>query len=291
VNEIKKVEDRDPAEIFRRQGGMTAKEAQYMRQGKMPVAGSVPMSTSKYLNSPLFKHAFSMMALRRYGPDLPFTWDIPEMSRGIADITDYFSAADAITAEREKNPQFDAWIGERKTIRIDVEDVARCAKGTLGHAVHEFITQSGMTMRFVMNYDAQSDYEFLMQAIGYSHDLQHLLTGFGPNHAGEHALAVMNVTANARLLSPELAHEASINNSFVSSALYARTLFNYPGGVSLMMEATRRGIEAGQAITMPLFMVDYTKYLDTPMDDAAAELGFVRGPGDAWAELDHLLHD
>lgn len=291
MNQMKKVEDRDPSEIFRRQGGMTAAEANYMRQGKMPVAGSIPMSTSKYLNSPLFCHAFTTMALRRFGPDLPFTWDIPDMSRGIADITDYFAAADAVAAERDSNPQFDAWLSERKAMVIEAGDVADCAEGTLGHEVHKFITASGMTMRFVMNYEAQSDYEFLIRAIGHSHDLQHLLTGFGPSHAGEHALAVMNVTANANLLSPELAHEANINNSFVSSALYARTVLNYPGGVSLMMEATRRGIEAGQALNTPLFMIDYTKYLDTPLDEAAAELGFVRGPGDAWEELNGLLHD
>ncbi len=291
MNEMKRIEDRDPSEVFRRQGGMTAQEAAYMRQGKVPVAGSVPMSTSKYLNSPLFKDAFATMALRRYGDDLPFTWDIPEMSRGIADVTDYFAAADAVTAEREANPAFDAWLTERKAIVIEPGDVADCAEGTLGHEVHKFLTQSGMTMRFVMNYDAQSDYEFIIRAIGHSHDLQHLLTGFGPNHAGEHALAVMNVTANASLLSPALAHEVNINNSFVSSALYARTVFNYPGGVSLMMEATRRGVEAGQALDTPLFMVDYTRYLDTPLDEAAAELGFARGPGDAWEELNHLLHD
>lgn len=291
MNEKKKVEDRDPSEIFRRQGGMTAKEAAYMRQGKTPVAGSVPMSTSKYLNSPLFRHAFETMALRRFGPDLPFTYDIPDMSRGIADITDYFAAADAVAAERESNPAFDAWLGARNAIVIEANDVADCAEGTLGYAVHKFITQSGMTMRFVMNYEAQSDYEFIIRAIGHSHDLQHLLTGFGPNHAGEHALAVMNVTANARLLSPALAHEANINNSFVSSALYARTVFNYPSGVSLMMEATRRGIEAGQALNTPLFMVDYSKYLNTPLDEAAAALGFVRGPGDAWEDQNHLMHD
>ena len=291
MNEMKKVEDRDPSEVFRRQGGMTPQEAAYMRQGKAPVAGSVPMSTSKYLNSPLFRYAFETMALRRFGPDLPFTYDIPDMSRGIADITDYFAAADAIAAEREANPAFDAWLSARKTIKIEADDVANCAEGTLGNEVSKFITQSGMTMRFVMNYDAQSDYEFVIQSIGYSHDLQHLLTGFGPNHAGEHALAVMNVTSNAKLLSPEVAHEVNINNSFVSSALYARTVFNYPAGVSLMMEATRRGIEAGEALNTPLFMVDYTKYLDTPLDEAAAELGFVRGPGDAWEEFNHLLHD
>ena len=289
MTEMTKIEERDPSAIFQRQGGMTQTESAYMRQGKMPVAGSIPMSTSKYLNSPLFAHAFTTMALRRYGPDLPFTWDIPEMTRGIADVTNYFDAADTIAAERARNPEFDAWVAARKRIAIEPEDVAGCASGTLGHAVHGFITQSGMNMRFVHNVEARSDYEFVQQSIGHSHDLQHIFTGFGPNHAGELALAMMNITANARLLSPECAKELSINNSFVSGAMIPRTMFNYPEGVPLMLEAVRRGIEEGETITRPLFMIDYTTMLDLPLDKAAAKFGFNRGPGDAWEPLNGLL--
>lgn len=289
MNKMGKLEKRDPSEIFQRQGGMTEREALYMKQGKEPAAGSVPMSTSKYLNSPLFSHAFKTMALRRYGEDLPFTWDIPEMTRGIADVTDYFEAATIVERERENNHEFDAWLAARKPLAIEATDVSECAPGTLGHAVHAFITQSGMTMRFVHNVEARSDYEFVMQAIGHSHDLQHLLTGFGPNHAGELALAVMNVTANARLLSSELAQELSINNSFVSSAMIARTMFNYHAGVPLMAEAVRMGIDRGEALNRPLFMIDYSAHLDQPLEDIATEYGFDRGPGDQWEEASKVL--
>jgi ubiquinone biosynthesis protein Coq4 len=291
MNEITSIKTQDAAEVFQRQGGMNAAETAYMRGNLEPVAGSVPMSTSKWLNSPLFTHAFTRMGLRRLGRDVACTYDIPDMTRGIADVTDYVAAARAIAEERERNPMFDEWLRERKPIDFDLEHLAKCESGTLGQAVYQFVVGSGMEMRFVHNFEAKTDYEFIMRTTGQTHDLQHLLTGFGPNLAGEHALAMMNVTANARFFSPEVALELSVNNCFVGSTMISRVFFNYPAGTPLMLEATKRGIEAGEALTRPLFMIDYPAYVDRTLEDITRELGFARGPAEAWDYSEQVLGD
>jgi len=55
------------------------------------------------------------------------------------------------------------------------------------------------------------------------HDIEHLVTGFGPNPAGEVALAVCNVAATARYFTPASAQYFSHATYFVSSASFARS--------------------------------------------------------------------
>jgi hypothetical protein len=73
----------------RKRGGMTAQEAAYMRGGAKLQGGSIPHSTSRYLNSPLFAHAWTQKSLRRNGLDVPMTYDIPDMSRALDDVQDF----------------------------------------------------------------------------------------------------------------------------------------------------------------------------------------------------------
>ncbi|RYG26332.1 MAG: hypothetical protein EON93_21540, partial [Burkholderiales bacterium] len=68
--------DDDQKKIYRMFNGMLPSEAAYMRGEKRPVPTSVPHTSSKYLNSPLFRDAFTTMALRRVGDDVAVTYDI-----------------------------------------------------------------------------------------------------------------------------------------------------------------------------------------------------------------------
>ncbi len=272
--------DRQEA-AFQKQGGMTAEEAAYMRGDQKPVAGSVPMSTSKYLNSPLFVHAYATMGLRRMGPDVPITYDIPTMSRALADVADYAEAARLLQEEKAINPVLAAWLDRRRPLDIRPEAVADCAEGTFGAELRAFMTK-GYKVDFVHNFEARNDLEYLMKMIGHTHDIQHIVTGFGPNHAGEHALALMNVASAYNKLTPELAGFICAANQFVSWALLTRVSLHYRDAMPIVLEATRQGIVAGQSLAALLFMIDWDSYYDWPLDTLAAHLGIERGPGDAW---------
>jgi ubiquinone biosynthesis protein COQ4 len=257
--------------------------ASYMQGEAQPVAGSVPLSTSRYLNSPLFKHAFAQRALRRYGHDVPTTYDVPDMLRGIADVTDRDEVQQAIDDEKAINPSFREWIEARRVSRYHAETLRDCQPGSLGAAIHDFIVRSGLDINF-LNEDREpvDDVDYLRMRSGGGHDVQHIVSGFGPDPAGEHALGMMNVTCNAHAFNPVLARYASMPILFITSAGYPRIGLNYPQGLPLILEATELGIRAGRSIRMPLLMVEWETYLDWRLEDIRADLGFEPGPGDAW---------
>jgi ubiquinone biosynthesis protein COQ4 len=275
--------------VYVRAHGMLPNEVAYMRGDQQPVAGSVMHSTSVFRNSPLFCHMFLNMSLRRAGDDVAITWDIPDMVRGIADVQDWAANSHHIQIEREKNPEFAAWLDARKMLEFDPDHLASCAPGTLGNAVHEFIEASGMEMFFMRTDPPAGDFEYIQKMMVNAHDISHIVSGFGTNMAGEHAINSMTVASVYKYFSPEVALAIGKAANTTCSTFFANKLYNYPQGVPVMIEAMTLGLAAGQAVKMPLFMVDYDPYLEMPLDDVAADLGFTRGPGAAWDQYDILL--
>ena len=274
-----------------KRGGMTPAEIAYMRQGIEPVAGSIPMSTSPFLNSPLFVHAYSQLSLRRLGDDVPTTYDIPDMSRGIDDVTDYADWAKQVAIEKAENPVFAEWLDRRQMARFNPHEMGHYADGTLGATIRDFMLKSGYDIEFMNKGTVPAnDLQYLMKRSSECHDIQHMVTGFGPNIAGEHALIMMNVTGNACFFRPELAAYISRSPYFLASANLMRSGLHYSAGMPRLLEATELGIAAGRGLKKPLHIVNWEDYLDWQLDDIAADLGFTRGPGDLWGDADrHLL--
>jgi ubiquinone biosynthesis protein COQ4 len=288
MNDMASVIHDEPASL--RDEAMIAADAAYMKGDGAPVAGSIPMSTSRYLNSPLFAHAYTTLSLRRFGHDIPVTYDIPDMQRGIEDVADLGKTVRLIAEEREKKPEFAAWLDRRTCTSWKAEEMGHYANGTLGATIRDFITKSGMDMEFAYKgKEVTSDIEYLFKRGSQSHDIQHMVTRFGPNIAGETAMAMMNVTCDANYFSPELAHAIYTGTLFVSSASYMRAGLHYPAGMPILLEAMERGIAAGRAIKKPLLMIDWEDYLDWQIADIAPDLGFEPGPGDAWVAFDSVL--
>ena len=275
--------------VYVRAHGMLPQEVAYMRGDQEPVAGSVANTTSVYLNSPLFKHAFNNMSLRRFGDDIATTYDIPDMVRGIADVQDWAANTRLIQAEREKNPEFAAWLDARKQLQFDRDHLASCAPGTLGHAVLEFIEESGLEMFFMRTAPPANDLEYVHKMMVNAHDMSHIVSGFGTNMAGEHGVNSMTVASIHNYFSPEFALAIGKAADMTCSTFLVNKLYNYPQGVPITIEAMTLGFAAGQAVKMPLFMVDYDPYLEMQLDDVAADLGFTRGPGKEWDKYDPLL--
>ena len=289
MNEMSKFVTDEAKRVHVRAYGYLPEEEGYMRGDTLPAAGSVARTTSPFLNSPLFRDVFTTASLRRMGPDIALTWDIPDMLRGIADVQDWEENARLCEEERAKNPEFAAWLDARKPIQFDKDELASCAPGTLGAAVHEFITESGYEMFFMRADPPSSDLEYIAKMLMNAHDILHMLSGFGTNMAGEHAVNSMNVAAVHNYFSPKFALAINKGTNFTMSTFVPRTLFNYPEGVPIMFEAMTRGILAGQALPKPVFMFDFQSLLHQQLDDIAADLGFERGPGAAWDAMDPLL--
>lgn len=271
------------APVVSRAKGMNEQERRYMQGDAQPVTSSVLISNSKYLNSPLYRDGWAQSSLRRIGHDLSRTYHVPLMSKAIADVVDYPAVSQLLQAEKEKNPEFAAWLDERRLTSYNPAELQDYAAGTLGAAIHDFLNQPGFDMEFTFKeVKPSNDLEYLTKRYGNNHDIEHLVTGFGPNPAGEEALALCSVMVVSRFFTPELAQFITQYQVFVSACGYKRNALHYPAVMPTFLEAMELGIAAGRTMRKPLFMVQWEDYLDWQLEDIAADLGFTRGPGEAW---------
>jgi hypothetical protein len=261
-----------------------AAEARYMQGDAEPATSSVLISNSKYLNSPLYRDAFAQTALRRHGHDLPETYMIPYFGRAIAEVKDVPEFIRLIEEEKRLNPAFAAWLGRRREARYLPGTMGGYRPGTLGARIRAFVEESGLNMEFALQDEVKTDIAYMQKRRASTHDIEHMVTGFGPNELGEDALAICNVTATARYFSPGLAHHINDHPLFWSVCSYKRISLHYPALLPDHMEAMRLGIVAGQALKQPLFMYDWEDYLDRTPEDICEELGIVRGPEEAWKD-------
>ena len=261
-----------------------AEEARYMTGANEPVTSSVLISNSKYLNDPYYRDVFSQFALRRHGHDLPETYLIPNMVRAINEVKDMGEFVRLFEEEKVRKPDFAAWLDARRYTVYDPAGMRHYKDGTLGAIIRDFIDKSGMEMQFMMKgEEPRNDIEYSVKRRVASHDIEHMVTGFGPHELGESALAIMNTTSNYGYFTPALARHMSEHTMFVQATGYYRVSLHYPDLMPYELEAMRQGIAAGQGLKKPLFMVDWEDYLDWQADDICTDLGFVRGPGDGWA--------
>jgi ubiquinone biosynthesis protein COQ4 len=263
--------------------GMGEVESRYLQGNKLPVTSSVLISNSKYLNNPYFREAYASQALRRHGHDLPPTYMVPLMVRALQETTDYARIAQLLDAEKVKFPAFGAWLEAKRYTSYKRDNLTGYPAGTLGKEIHDFLSIPGMDMEFSSkNKSAQTDIEYLAKRRGSLHDIEHMITGFGPNTAGENALSIFNVTQDSRFFTPELAQYMSASNMWVSSTGLYRTSLHYHHAMPVYLDAVQQGIAAGLAIRRPMFMMNWEEYLDWPMEKISKYLGFKRGPTTAW---------
>ena len=277
------VQGAEAVDVDRRKRTMTDAETRYMQGAAEPVTSSVLTSNSRYLNNPLYREYFAMHALRRNGEDLAPTYVIPLMVRALGEVTDMRDVARDVEAEKARSPEFAEWLSARRYTSYDPSLMQHHRPGTLGAAIRDFLTGSGMEMEFIGKSEApRNDVEYLAKRRVALHDIEHIATGFGPNAAGEQALSILNVTAAARYFSPPLAQFINAPNVWVSSAGYKRNSLHYPALMPTYLEAMQLGIAAGRALRRPLFLEPWEDYLDVDLLELATRLGIERGPGAAW---------
>lgn len=263
--------------------GMQGANVRYMEGDAEPVTSSVLISNSKYLNNPYYRDVFAQIGLRRYGHDLPTTYMIPKIAKALAEVTDFAEFVGLIEAEKKIKAEFADWLSARRYTVYRREDLQGMAPGTLGHAIWELLGIPGIEMELHLSgVEITNDIDYLAKRRGANHDIEHIVTGFGPNAAGELALGVTNITTCAAYFTPELAHQINAGIVMINSVVLQRTSLHYPAAVATILEATRLGIEMGQALKRPLLIEPWEDMLDWRLEDIAKHLGIVPGPGKAW---------
>lgn len=255
-------------------------EADYLKGGLEPQTSSVLISNSKYLNNPLFRDLFAQMGLKRDGRDLPAAYLIPEIQRAFGEVMDMPRLLGLIEAEKQRLPEFKAWLEERYISDIKPEHVKDCAPGTLGARIHSFIVDSGLQIDFMFLGAPKNDYEYINKRRIQNHDIEHMVTGLDPSPVGEVALIVANTIMQTNYFSPELSAEFNLNGMFLTSTGLMRTACHYPAVVPAYLEAIALGRALGAKQKRPLFMTRWEDYFDWQMSDIREEFHFEDGPAD-----------
>lgn len=260
------------------QAELVADEAAYLMGGAEPATSSVLISNSKYLNSPLFRDVYAQMGLKRDGHDLPDAYLIPTLSRAMGEVTDPARTARLLEAERERLPEFAAWLDARFVSNFTAEQVAHCAPGTLGRRIHDFIATSGYDIDFLFKGEPRTDYEYLLKRRAQNHDIEHMVTGLCPSQVGEIALIAANTIANATYFSTDFAQDLNVYGTILMSTSISRSGLHYPKTLPSLLEGISRGYALGAKQTKPLFMVRWEDHIDRQLSDIRAEFGFEDGP-------------
>lgn len=187
-------------------------------------------------------------------------------------LDDVFSLADTFHDDpklgqelvdfHKRNPVGARAYAERPRIgAIDLDALARLPPDTLGHTFSRNLRANGLDPAALPTRPAESDTAYTAAHIYETHDVWHVLTGFGTDVAGELGLQAFYLAqAPARVSSAILA--GGLANAF----LFA------PGDTDARMNEITRGWYLGRR-AQPLFGHDWKEHWATPVADLRARFG------------------
>ena len=254
---------------------------------------SVLVSSSPYLNNPELRALVAQEMLRRNGPDLPNTAYIPQVAQILHNLEDMPAIIRLFEEEKARLPQFRAWLEGRKLSNFTIAEVKDCAPGTLGAALHHFMANSGYQLDlFFQEIEVVNDFTFYLRQTSLNHDIEHMVSGFGPNHGGEIALLTANMHSKALYFRPELA--AFFNR--VATYLRAKTLMKdglfYPEASVVHYEAEYLGAQQARNWKYPIMIACWRDYVDWQIADIREELGITPiVPEELWADTNRLAEE
>lgn len=259
---------------------------------RIETESSVLVSSSPYLNHPRLRTLIAQEMLRRNGDDLQSTAYIPEVSACYHEIEDT-PAVDALFArERETNPEFAAWLDKRHLSDFKLDEVKDCAPGTLGGIIKDFLSGSGYQLDyFFQGMEIKTDYDYYKKERVFTHDIEHMVTGFETDYASEIALIYTNYESFFRYFSTELAAELTRFYGYLLSKSTMKASLFYPKVIPAMMEAARLGVEMGRAWKKPLLMVPWREHLDWTLEQIREEYNIIGSPPSGyWSWTTDAVH-
>jgi ubiquinone biosynthesis protein Coq4 len=257
-------------------------DAEYMegKRRSLEDYGSVFMTNSKFLNSARFRDLYAQEGLRRNGDDVPSTYFVHQTLMELRELIDEEHVNALIAEERKIKPDFAAWLDRRALTEFDFEELSKLAPDTLGGRAFAYFSQMpGFELNFTnRTVEPTNDYNYLVKQRTMAHDIEHLLSGFGPNPVGELALIACNLRAYYNYFSPDLACELTRMTSFLLSTNIMKTSLHYPRIADPMYDGLRLGIEMGDKLRQPFLLTDWQYYIDWPLEEMRKALNIVGAP-------------
>lgn len=258
---------------------------------KVETTSSILVSSSAYLNHPELRHLIGQEMLRRNGVDLPNTAFIPEVAQILHDLEDMEVIIGLFEAEKARLPLFKTWLEQRSLSDFTLDQTKDCAPGTLGAALYDFMKNSGYQLDlFFQEVKVVNDFTFYLRQTALNHDIEHIVTGFGPNHGGEVALLNANMVSKSRYFRPELANFFSRISIYLKAKTIMKDGLFYPEAMALNLEAEFQGALQARNWKYPIMLVNWRDYMDHQISDIREELGITPVlPEGTWADSNKLV--
>lgn len=258
-----------------------AGEREYFNGGMKTVntKSSVLVSSSKYLNNAELRNLISQEMLRRNGPDIPNTAFIPEVAQILMMNEDFGRIMELFEIEKARLPKFKEWCDNKSLADFKKDEVKDCKPGTLGAALYDFMVNSGYELDiFYREIQVVNDLTFYLRQTALTHDIEHMVSGFGPNHGGELALLSANMHSKVRYYHPELAAFFNRVQVYLKAKTVMKDGLHYPEAHALHLEAEYQGAVQGRNWTYPMMLADWRALVDWQLSDIRKELGVTPVP-------------
>lgn len=168
----------------------------------------------------------------------------------------------AVTALREI-PEIDALFAERwLPKKLNLNELILLPEGTLGHVFAADMLAQGFDPEFYQKIPVTDDISYMKMLWRSTHDIYHVVTGFGTDLVGEFALQAFMI-AQAPIPISVMAYSAGL----FETALYAPQTFNR------LMEETARAWEMGTQTPAKFLAQKWDQYLDQPLTTVRDRLG------------------
>jgi ubiquinone biosynthesis protein COQ4 len=259
----------------------------------IPTESSVLVSSSKYLNHTELRSLMSQEMLRRNGPDLPNTAYIPQVAAILHGLEDMADIIRLFEEEKARLPLFREWLAKRQLADYSLEEVKDCALGTLGAALHDFMVNSGYQLDiFFKEVQVVNDFTFYLRQTALTHDIEHMITGYGLNHGGEVALINANMHSKVRYFCPELAGFFNRVQYYLKAKTIMKDGLHYPEAMVVHLDAEYQGAVQGRNWKYPIMLAPWRDWTDWQIADIREELGINPVPPEGlWADTCRLCNE
>jgi ubiquinone biosynthesis protein COQ4 len=252
---------------------------------KIGTESSVLVSSSPYLNNARLRDLIAQEMLRRNGADVPNTAFIPEVAQIFHQLEDHATLFRLFEEEKQRLPEFKAWLERRQLADFKAEEVKDSAPGTLGAVIYDFLANSGYQNDFFFQgMKVETDFDFYLKERTLTHDIEHMITGFETDHAGEIALITANTRAYYQYFRPELAAFFNRVGTFLRAKTMMKSGLFYPEAFKIEIDAEDFGAQQGRNWKMPLMMLPYRDLVNTPVSEIREKYGITPTiPSGTWA--------
>lgn len=188
----------------------------------------------------------------------------PNRLNEVFEMADALGTPDAlapIVDELAKDPFAARALEERHRIRIDLAELRRLPEGTLGRAFAKHMDAAGLDPSALPTLPSTDRFLFFRAHLYETHDVWHVVTGFGVDYVGELGLQGFYLAQIPGALPALL-----VATGFVRGALYDH------GVIRPFMEELVRGWRMG-ARAKTLFGVHWDELWATPLAEVRARLG------------------